>query len=145
MMKIRSTIWPWTAPIKRLEQLVGESDQEGAERGAPQVADAAEHDDHEAVDDVALAEVRRDVVDLRQRHARDPRHPRSEPEGQHVDARGRNAHRRRHAPVLGHRAHLQAEGRRAQNELEPDEHDRREDDDPEAVGGDRQAADLERA
>ena len=53
----------------RLEDLVGDADHQRPERGSPKVADAAEHHDHEAVDDVALAEVRRDVVDLGKRDA----------------------------------------------------------------------------
>ena len=52
-----------------LEELVGDAERQRADQRAPQIADAAEHHDHEAVDDVALAEVGRDVVDLRQRHA----------------------------------------------------------------------------
>ena len=48
----------------RLEELVGHAECEGGDERAPEVADTAEDDDHEAVDDVVLAEVRRDVVDL---------------------------------------------------------------------------------
>ena len=130
---------------QRLEQLVGEADHQRAKRRAPQVADAAEHDDHEAVDDVALAEIGRDVVDLRKRDPGDPGNAGAEPEGQHVDPRGRDAHRRRHAAVLRHRAHLQAERRRAQHQLQPGEDESGEHDDPQAVGRDLEAADMERA
>src|SRR5690606_370508 len=52
-----------------LEELVGDADREGADQRAPEIADAAEDHDHEAVDDVVLPKVRRDVVDLAQRHA----------------------------------------------------------------------------
>ena len=76
MMKTSSTILPSTAPISRLEDLVGDAEHQRAERRAPEIADAAEHHDHEAVDDVALAEVGRDVVDLATaRRRRCPRPP----------------------------------------------------------------------
>ncbi len=68
-----------------LEELVGDAEREGADQRAPEIADAAEHHDHEAVDDVALAEIGRDVVDLRQRHAGEPGDAGAEPEGQRVD------------------------------------------------------------
>ena len=80
-----------------------------ADEGPPQIADAAEDDDHEAVDDVGLAQVGADVVDLAQRHAGDAGDAGAEAEGQRVDAAGADAHRRGHPPVLRHRAHLQAE------------------------------------
>ena len=81
-----------------------------ADQRAPQIADAAEHHDQEAVDDVALAEVGGDVVDLRQRHAGDAGDAGAEPEGQRVDARrcGCPSSAAMRA-VLRHRAHLQAE------------------------------------
>src|SRR5688572_6704261 len=47
-----------------LEELVGDPEREGGGEGAPEVAGAAEHNDEERVDDVALPEVRRHVVDL---------------------------------------------------------------------------------
>src|SRR3974390_1268877 len=59
----------------RLEELVGDAERERADQSAPQIADAAEHDDHERVDDVTLAEVWTDIVDLRQRYARDAGNP----------------------------------------------------------------------
>ena len=60
---------------------------------APEIADAAEHHDHEAVDDVALAEIGRDVVDLRQRHAGDAGDAGPEREGHGIDPAGADAHR----------------------------------------------------
>src|SRR6266849_5998298 len=56
---------------ERLEELVGDAEREGADQRAPQVSDAAEHHHHEAVDDVALAEIGTHIVDLRQRHPGD--------------------------------------------------------------------------
>ena len=82
---------------------------ERADQRAPQIADAAEHHDHEAVDDVALAEIGADIVDLRQRHAGDAGDAGAEPEGQRVDAAVRMPIDGRHGAVLRHRAHLQAE------------------------------------
>ncbi len=96
---------------QRLQQLVGDAERERRHERAPQIADAAEHHDHEAVDDVALAEVRRDVVDLRERDARDTGDAAAEAERQGIDAAGANAHRAGHAAVLRHGAHLQAERR----------------------------------
>ena len=68
-----------------LEQLVGDAERHGADERAPEIADAAEHHHHEAVDDVALAEIRADIVDLRQRDAGDAGDARAEPEGQRID------------------------------------------------------------
>ncbi len=50
---------------ERLQELVGDAKREGADQRAPEIADAAEHHHHEGVDDVALAEIGADVVDLR--------------------------------------------------------------------------------
>src|SRR3954451_667386 len=49
----------------RLQKFIGDAERERADQGAPEIADAAEHHDHEGVDDVALAEIGADVVDLR--------------------------------------------------------------------------------
>src|SRR5579872_4657088 len=54
---------------ERFEELVHDAQGQGAYHSAPKIAYATEHDDHETVDDVALAEVGGDVVDLAQRHA----------------------------------------------------------------------------
>ena len=128
-----------------LEELVGDAEREGADQRAPQIPDAAEHHHHEAVDDVALAEIGADIVDLRQRDAGDAGDARAEPEGEGVDAAGADAHRRRHRPVLRHRAHFQTEPRIAQDAEQRDEYREREADDPEPVIGDGDAAEIERA
>src|SRR5438270_5210469 len=62
---------------ERLEKLVGDTERERGNKRAPQVSDAAEHHDEERVDDVALPEIGADIVDLRQRHARDASDPRA--------------------------------------------------------------------
>ena len=112
---------------------------------APEIADAAEHHDQEAVDDVALAEIGADVIDLRQRDAGDAGDAGAEPEGQRVDPRGADAHRRRHRAVLRDRPHLEAEPGEAQQAEQADEDRHREDDDPEPPVGDVDLADAERA
>ena len=111
---------------KRLEEFVGDAERERADQRAPQIADAAEHHDHERVDDVALPEIGRDVVDLRQCHAGDAGDAGAEPEGERVDARGADAHGRRHCAVLRDRAHFEAEPREAQHREQRDEHRERE-------------------
>jgi hypothetical protein len=96
-------------PGDRLEELVDDAQRHGGGEGAPEIADPAEDHDHEAVDDIALAEVRADIVDLRQGHAGDPGDGRAQAEGERVDPGGADAHRGRHPPVLGDGPHLQAE------------------------------------
>src|SRR6266478_690528 len=51
------------------EELVDDAERGGADQRAEQVTDAAEHHDHEGVDDVTLAEIGADIVDLAERHA----------------------------------------------------------------------------
>src|SRR5438105_3768089 len=48
------------APDGRLEELVGEPNPERRHHGADELADPAEHDDHERVDDIGLAHFRID-------------------------------------------------------------------------------------
>ena len=128
-----------------LKELVRDAERQRAGKRPPEIADAAEHDDHEAVDDVALAEVRRHVVDLRKRYARHAGDSGAEREGEGVDPGRADSHRRGHAAVLRHRPHLQAEGRRLQDHVQDDEDQKRKDDDPHAVVGDRQMPDVEGA
>ncbi len=90
---------------------MSDAEREGADQRAPQVADAAEDHDHEAVDDVALAEIGRDVVDLAERHAGHAGNAGAEREGERIDPGRADAHGRRHAAVLGDGAHLQAQAR----------------------------------
>src|SRR5207302_5947357 len=50
----------------RLQHLVGHADAQGGGDRAHQIADASEHDDHEAIHNVALAETGADIANLRQ-------------------------------------------------------------------------------
>src|SRR4051812_33164666 len=51
---------------QRLEELVGDTEADGAGDRACDVTHATQHDHHEAVDDVALAQLRTDVAELRE-------------------------------------------------------------------------------
>ena len=81
---------------------------------APQIADAAEHHDHEAVDDVALAEIGAHIVDLRQRHAGNAGDAGAEAEGEGVDAAVRMPMAAAIGAVLRHRAHFKPKAREPQ-------------------------------
>ena len=64
-------IFASTAPGQPSSSLLSTPEAERrATTGAGELADAAEHDDQERVDDVALAEVGPDVADLRERARR---------------------------------------------------------------------------
>src|SRR5687768_4598972 len=69
------------------EQLVGKAEHERRVDRTGELPDAAEDDDEERVDDVALAEVGPDVVDLRERAAGEAGDAGAEAEGPGVDAR----------------------------------------------------------
>src|SRR4030095_10353464 len=56
--------------LPRLEELVRNPEAKRRIHGARELADTAQHHDHERVDDVALSEVRTHVPDLRERAAR---------------------------------------------------------------------------
>ena len=75
----------------RLEELVDDAEPERRDDGTRKLADAAEHDDHERVDDIALPEVGSDIADLRQCASGETGESRAESEGKHVDARGAHA------------------------------------------------------
>ena len=55
---------------RRLEQFIGDTERHCSDERAPQITDAAKHDDEKTINDVALSQVRRDVVDLAQRYPR---------------------------------------------------------------------------
>src|SRR5207302_3793776 len=97
--------------LPRLEELVDDAKPQRRVDGARQLSDAAQHDDHERVDDVTLAEIRTDVADLRQRATGETGNARAESEREHVDAHGRDAERARHAAVLRDGAHKQPQTR----------------------------------
>src|SRR5437660_1456070 len=82
-----------------LEQLVREAEDERGIHGARELADAAEHHHQERVDDVALAEIRADVAELRERAAGEAGDAGAEAEGPGVDPRGRHADARGHGAV----------------------------------------------
>ncbi len=128
-----------------LEELVGDAERQSADQRAPEIADTAEDHDHEAVDDVALAEIGRDVVDLAERHAGHAGNARAETEGERIDPRGADAHGGCHAAVLRDGAHLQAERGTLQQEEKCDEDAERKEDDPQTVPGDGQPADFKGA
>ena len=108
--------------LPAFEQLVQHAQAEAGVDGAGELADAAEHDDHEAVDDVALAEVGADIADLAQRAAGQARDAGAQREGVGVDARRVHADARRHAPVLRHAAHEQAQPRLADQQRHAEQH-----------------------
>ena len=68
-MKTRTAIFASTAPGHAFEELVEDAEAERGDDRAGELADAADDDDEERVDDVALAEVGADVADLRERAA----------------------------------------------------------------------------
>src|SRR5436309_1993474 len=70
---------------ERFEKLVGDPKRQSANQGSPKIADTAKYDHHERVDDVALSEIRTDIVDLRQRDTGDAGDPGSKSEGECVD------------------------------------------------------------
>ena len=114
-MKTSTAIFASTAPGDAFEQLVEDAEAERGDDGAGELADAAEDDDQERVDDVALAEVGADVADLRERDAAEAGDAGAEREREHVDLRGVDADARRHAPVLRDAADEQAEARPARS------------------------------
>ena len=69
------------------QQLAEDAEAEGGPDCAGELPDAADHHDHERIDDIALAHVRPDVGNLRQRHAAQPGDAGAEREGHGVDAR----------------------------------------------------------
>src|SRR5205809_3342773 len=94
-----------------LQELVDNAKTERRVDSARQLSDAAQHDHHERIDDIALTEVRTHVADLRQRASGETGDARAESKRKHVDAYGRDAERASHAAVLRDGAHKQAETR----------------------------------
>src|SRR5436190_17748841 len=96
-------------PQPGLEDLIGDTDAERGGDGAEDAADAAEHDDHEAVHDMILAQRGADIADLRQARARHAGEARAEREGHHVHMISADADTGGHRPILHDGADLQAE------------------------------------
>ena len=145
MMKTRTAILPSTAPAKGSRNLLAMPSVKAPTSVPHRLPTPPNTTTMKRVDDVALAEIGRHVVDLRQRHAGDAGDARAEPEGERVDPRGADAHGRGHGAVLRHRAHFQADPREAQHGEQSHEHQQREDDDPQPVIGDGDAAEVEGA
>src|SRR5262249_39076587 len=59
----------------RLQKFVRDPKCEGGDKSSPKGPNSPEDHDHEAVDDVGLAEIRRDIVDLRECDTGDARDP----------------------------------------------------------------------
>ena len=95
MMNTSTAIFASTAPDHASRNLLTMPRPSAAVHRSGELADAAQHDDHERIDDVALAEIGTDVADLRQRAAGESRNARAKPEREHVDARRRHAERAR--------------------------------------------------
>src|SRR5689334_16086876 len=94
---------------KGLEELVGDAEGERCDERSPQIADAAEDNDHEAVDDIGLPEIRADIIDLAERDAGNAGNAGAQAESEGIDTGGADAHGARHLPVLRHGAHFEAE------------------------------------
>ena len=113
MMNTSTAIFASTAPASASRNLLTMPRPERRVHGAGELADAAEHDDHERVDDVALARGRaRRCRSATARTPPSPAMPEPRPNAQHVDAR--RAARRCTRPCARFcvtRAHEQAEPR----------------------------------
>ena len=123
-MKTRTAIFASTAPATPSSSLLRTPRPSAGDDGAGELADAADDDDEERVDDVALAEVGADVADLRERDAAEAGDAGAEREREHVDLRGVDADARRHAPVLRDAADEQAEARARDQQRDAAEDDR---------------------
>ena len=146
MMNTSTTILPATAPARRLEQLVDDAQTERRRHRAGQPPDAAQDDDHERVDDVALSQLGPDVAELRERHAAEASDPRAEAEHQRVDPLGRDADAGGHRAILSDRPDLQAESAALQDPPDRRRHDDHEADHRDARPGEHQPVrDLEAA
>jgi hypothetical protein len=115
------------------EQLGEDAQTERRPDRAGELPDAADDDHHEGIDDVALAHVRADVGNLRQRHAAESGDAGTEGEGHGVDARGRHADAAGHRPVLGDGADEHAEPGLVHQHPDQEQHEQREADDDHAV------------
>lgn len=119
--------------LEGLDKFVDDPEGHRGEQRPPQIANAAEHHDEKTVDDVVLAEIGANIVNLAQRDAGHTGDARTEAKGQRVDQRRADAHRRCHAPVLGNRTDRPPEPTPAQGCHQSTEHEHREQDDPQAI------------
>src|SRR5258706_11450540 len=93
------------------EDLAGKTQTQCRVHRACELADPAEHHDHERIDDIRLSEVRTDIADLRQRAAGKTRDTGAHAECEHIYVRSRDADAAGHRAVLRHTAHEQPEAR----------------------------------
>ena len=129
-----------------LKKFVDDSHGHAADHGAPEVADAAENDDHERVDDVGLAQVGVDVGQLAERDTGHAGNSRAQPKGQRVNPLAANAHRFGHGSILRNSPDFETQAGTLQHDEKSHEDKHREDDDIEPVVGDRERlVQLERA
>ena len=145
MISTRMKILVSTAPMYGSEQLHRHTQAHRRVDRAGELPDAAQHHDHEGIDDVALPQVRTDVADLRKRNAGQPGDSRTQAEGEQVHAAGGNAHARRHRPVLRDRANEQSQARAREHQPHRHQHDKREADDDDAVVRQSQVGELDAA
>ena len=92
----------------RLQNLVGDANAQGGGNGADKIADSADHHDHEAIDDVALAEARARYYRFAKGSARHSGQTGAEGESGHIHTVRTDAHAGGHLAILHHRADLQA-------------------------------------
>ena len=116
-----------------LQRLIGHADADGRADRAHDVADAADHDSHEAIDDVVLAHGRADVADLRKERTGESGETAAKREREHVDALRANADARGHLAVLHDRANEQAERRFGEQQPRQQDDDGCETDDEDPV------------
>jgi hypothetical protein len=88
--------------LERFDKLVDDAQAHRGDKRPPKIADAPQHHDEETVDNVVLAEIGADIVDLAQRNAGHAGDAGTEAKSECVDHRRADAHYRRHAPVLHH-------------------------------------------
>ena len=115
-----------------LDERVGHPERERRDDRPAQLAEAADDDDQEGVDDVVEPERRADRTEQRQPHAGDPRQARAEDEGRAVDVGVRTPMPAGHLAVLHDRAHAPPGRRALQVDRDRDHHERGDGEDEQA-------------
>src|SRR5258708_16037905 len=118
------------------DQAVDLAEDAGREHRAEQAADAAHHDDEEAVDHHRRAHVGKYRLQAPHHHASDAGKARSEREGECIDARHVDAAGGCHLRVADDGTHLRAHGGAVDDEPRREREDRGDHDDEEAVAVD---------
>ena len=124
--------------VEPLDALLKRADKGGAEKGTPDVANAADDHGHERLDDVIGAHLGGDFGVKADGDTGDPGDAGTEAEGEHVDAARVDAHRGGHAGVLGDGPHFEAEAGAVHDEKEKGEENKRQHED-----GNADIADLD--